>query len=105
MLKHSQERLLPAAEEILSIMRAISHINGVLKSPFVGFSAYTAASVFLDDFRTTQNHESQVNLDFLLDIMVAAAKQNPMIRSLTMQLAFDMKRSGLGQATIEKVCK
>lgn len=105
MLQRSKDRLPPAAEEILIIIRAISHIDGIFKNPFVAFSAYTAASVFMDDFRNMKNHQSENNLEFLLNIMVAAAKQNSITRSLATQLAFDMKRSGIDLSAMEKVQK
>jgi hypothetical protein len=100
----SQARLLPAAEEILNIFRMITELDAALKNPLMAFSAYMAALVFLQDFMTDHNHQSEDNLDLLLRIMIAVSKTNAVARSLANQLAMDMRQSGISSSSItEKV--
>jgi hypothetical protein len=105
LLSQSQVRLLPAAEEILNIFRMITDINAALMNPLLSFSAYMAALVFLEDFMTEHNHQSEDNLNFLLLIMVAVGQTNAVTRSIAIQLAEDMKQSGINSSVIERVTK
>lgn len=103
LLLRSTGRLLPAAEEILDIMRLVSHIDVAFTHPFVGFSVFVAASVFVDDFKNEPSRQCQDNLGFLLNIMIAFASRIPTMRSLAMELAHDMSRSGIDTSSMEKV--
>lgn len=102
MLLRSAARLLPAADEILDIMRLMSHLDAAFTNPFVAFSVYVAASVFVDDFKNEPSRQCQDNLDFLLNIMIAFANRIPTIRPLAVELAVDMNRSGVDTSAMEK---
>lgn len=78
----SQARLLPAAEGILNIFRMITDLDSALKNPLTAFSAYRAALVFLKDFLTDNNHQSEDNLRFIHHIMLAIGKTNAVVKSL-----------------------
>ncbi|KAK3393442.1 binuclear zinc transcription factor [Podospora didyma] len=101
--RQSQDRLLPAAEEILSIIRMINDVKVAFKNPLMVFAAYMAALVFLDDFVIEHSCQSESSLDFLLNILAALGKTNPVTRSLAIQLAMDMKRSGFDSSVMERI--
>ncbi|KAK3320316.1 binuclear zinc transcription factor [Cercophora scortea] len=96
--RQSQARLLPAAEEILGILRMTTDIHAAFKNPLLVHSTYTAAIVFLDDMTAEHSHQSQSNLDFLLNILVGLGRTNVVTRSLAIQLAMDMKKRGYHSA-------
>lgn len=103
LMLQSQARLLPAAEEILNIFRIVNDLYSALKNPLMAFSAYVAASVFLDDFMADHNHQSEDNLNFLHNIMIAFGRTNAVTKSLAIQLALDMRQSGFNASAMEKV--
>ena len=105
LMLQSQVRLLPAAEGILNIFRMITDLESALKNPLMAFSAYTAALVFLEDYMTDHDSQSEDNLHFLLHILVALGKSNAVTRSLAIQLALDMKQGGFDSSVIEKVIR
>ncbi|KAK1457365.1 binuclear zinc transcription factor [Colletotrichum cuscutae] len=75
MAKQSQARLICAAEEILNIIRMMPDITQTLKNPIMNFSIYTASLVFLENWDTSaQDYRRQDNLDFILRIIILAAK-------------------------------
>ncbi|KAK3690252.1 binuclear zinc transcription factor [Podospora appendiculata] len=97
--RQSQARLLPAAEEILGILRMTIDIHAAFKNPLLVHSTtYMAAIVFLDDMTAEHSHQSESNLDFLLNILVALGRTNAVTRSLAIQLAMDMKKRGFNSA-------
>ncbi|KAK0704044.1 hypothetical protein B0T26DRAFT_658509 [Lasiosphaeria miniovina] len=102
-IRQSQDRLLPAAEEVLNIVRMITDIRVAFKNPLMVFSVYMAALVFLDDFATEHGSQSESNLEFLLKIMATLGTTNPITRSLAIQLAMDMEKSGFDSSVMERV--
>ncbi|RFU35481.1 hypothetical protein B7463_g877, partial [Scytalidium lignicola] len=102
-LQRSKSRLLPAAEEILSVLRMSGNMIAMFKDPFVSFGSFMAASVFIEDFSDMKNHQSEDNLNFLLTAMAAAAKVSAITKSLTVQLALHMKRSGVDLLAMDKI--
>jgi len=64
-----------------------------------------AALVFLEDYITDHNHQSEDNLHFLLHILVALGKSNVVTRSLAFQLAIDMKQGGFDSLMTEQVIR
>ena len=103
MKQQSKFRLLPAAEEILRILKTTTKINTTLQNPIMAFSAYMAAIVFLENILSDQDGQSQANLDFLLGILKEVGLRNPVVRSMALQLAMDMERTGVNISLIEKV--
>ncbi|KAH8799769.1 hypothetical protein F5884DRAFT_686650 [Xylogone sp. PMI_703] len=103
LLTRSKARLFPAAEEIMSILKMSGNFIYASQDALIGFVAFMAASVFIDDFIEMKNQQSEDNLEFLLTIMAAASNGNAIIRSLTVQLALQMKRSGVDPSAIDKV--
>jgi hypothetical protein len=101
--RQSKSRLLPAATEIISIFRMAPSLYAALYNPLMVFSAYMSALVFLDDLKEGHNHQSEDNLEFLLRIMVAFGKTNPITRALAVQLASDMKQRGCHSSIAERV--
>lgn len=99
----SQGRLLLAAEEILHIFRMVNDLDATLKNLLMAFSIYVAALVFLEDFVMDHGHQSEDNLNFLQNIMIAFGRTNAITRSLVIQLAMDMRQSGFDASAMEKV--
>ncbi|KAK0369145.1 binuclear zinc transcription factor [Colletotrichum limetticola] len=105
MAKQSQARLICAAEEILNIIRMMPDITHTLKNPIMNFSIYTASLVFLENWDTSaQDYRRQDNLDFILRIIILAAKvwNNPVTKSTAVQLAVDMRKRGLESEAVDK---
>lgn len=103
MERQYQNRLLPAAEEILSILKMTPDIYATLLSPLINFSAYMAAVVFLEDVLDENSSQSEDNLEFMLQAMVAVGKTNAVTRSLAKQLVGEMVQHGLEFSIMEKV--
>ncbi|KAH8893649.1 hypothetical protein GQ53DRAFT_644701 [Thozetella sp. PMI_491] len=99
----SQVRLLTAAEEIVNILRLITDIKISLMNPLMVFSAYMAAEILLEHFRTTNSHFSVESLNFLLHLMIFAGESNAVARSVALQLTMEMKESDIDLSTIAEV--
>lgn len=103
LLNRSQARLLSAAEEIFNILREISDMDAAFSNPLLMYSAYVASSVYLDKSIAEHEKQAEFNLTYLLHIMIALSKTNPIARSLAIQLVEDMKNVGLDSSAIETV--
>lgn len=103
MERQYQNRLLPAAEEILSILKMTTDVYTALLSPFMNFSAYMAAVVFLEDVLEENSSQSEDNLEFMLQVMVTVGKTNAVTRCLAKQLAEEMVQHGIEFSITEKV--
>ncbi|UKZ61309.1 uncharacterized protein TrAtP1_002575 [Trichoderma atroviride] len=103
LLNRSQARLLSAAEEIFNILREISEVDAAFSNPLLMYSAYVASSVYLDKSIAERERQAEFNLTYLLHIMIALSKTNPIARSLAIQLAEDMKNVGIDSSAIETV--
>ncbi|KAI5922443.1 fungal-specific transcription factor domain-containing protein [Camillea tinctor] len=104
-LHQSEDRLLPAAEELLQILRMSPDVETVMKNPIIAFAAFMAAMIFLEDFAANGSSQSEDNLVLLLKIMLAVCKTNAVPRSLALQLAERMREIGVGFAMEEKVTR
>ncbi|KAK0726156.1 fungal-specific transcription factor domain-containing protein [Lasiosphaeris hirsuta] len=98
-----RDRLLPAAEEIVRMLKMMTEIEPAIKHPLIAFSTYMAASVFLRGFVSEQDKQSEANLDFLLDMLIGVGSKNTVIRSLAVRLAMDMKRSGISRRATDEI--
>lgn len=94
-VRHSQERLLHAAEEMAHILRMAGDRSIVFKNPVLNFSAYLACLVFIEDYLETQRERSRSTAQFLLAILVTLCEDNVVARSLTKQVARDMSFAGI----------
>ncbi|KAH7142910.1 binuclear zinc transcription factor [Dactylonectria estremocensis] len=104
-IRHSKARLVCAAEEILAIFRMMSHINENLKNPILTFSVYMTSLVFLDNSASAEeDYLRQDNLDFILRISILAAKtlNNPVVGSMALQVAIEMRQRGFDSKAVEK---
>ncbi|KAK0740161.1 hypothetical protein B0T18DRAFT_470723 [Schizothecium vesticola] len=96
-------RLLPAAQTILSVLRAAAAANFVataIRNPLVPFAAYMAASVLLTDclqpVSGDENQSSEDGLEYLANILVSFAGRSPLVKANMLQLAADLQRVGRG---------
>jgi hypothetical protein len=104
MIRLSQDRLIPAAEEILNIFRMIPNLNATFANPLICFSAYMAALVFLSSTTPTQPDSPSVeNLDFMLKIMVAFGDNNLVANAVANEIVKEMKQCGIVSVTMDKV--
>lgn len=104
MIRLSQDRLIPAAEEILNIFRMIPNLNATFANPLICFSAYMASLVFLSSTTPTQpDSQSEENLDFILKIMVAFGDNNLVANAVANEIVKEMKQCGIVSATMDKV--
>lgn len=96
-------RLLTAAQAIFAIINGLRDPQILFSNPFVAFAAYLAALVFMDNFATSHNRQSEECLNRLMDLMVEIANENLMTASLALQLAGHLKKSGIDPAAFDKV--
>ncbi|KAF4451794.1 hypothetical protein F53441_5269 [Fusarium austroafricanum] len=104
MIRLSQDRLIPAAEEILSIFKMIPDLGTTFTNPLICFAAYMSALVFLASTSPTEpNKENEENLDFILKIMVAFGTTNLVADALTNEIAKEMQQCGIKSAAMDKM--
>lgn len=96
-------RSLTAAQEIYTTVALIGDVDAFFQNPFVGFAAFMAALVFLEDYATSHNGQSEERLDALMNFMVLISKRNPGTASLTVQLAQEMQRLEVDKYAMKKV--
>ncbi|KAM0350102.1 hypothetical protein ACHAPU_003265 [Fusarium lateritium] len=104
MIRLSQDRLVPAAEEILNILKMIPDLNATFTNPLICFAAYMAAIVFLASTAPTEpNSQSEENLDFMLKIMAAFGDSNLVANAVANEIVKEMKQCGIVSGTMERV--
>ncbi|KAF2003242.1 hypothetical protein P154DRAFT_520195 [Amniculicola lignicola CBS 123094] len=92
----SKIRCVTAAAEIASIMRMISHLDLSSMNPFVSFSVYVAARVFVQYLKTRpKDQQMNSSLQFLLQAMQALRRKNPLTESFLVQLDLDLESAGV----------
>jgi hypothetical protein len=92
----SKVRCVTAAAEIASIMKTISHLDLATMNPFISFSVYVAARVFVQYLKTRPKDQQMIgSLQFLLQAMQALRKKNPLTESFLVQLDLDLESAGL----------
>ena len=97
LLEQSNDRCLLAASEITSIMRLISHLELSGMNPFMVFSIYIAARVFVHFLKRAPDHQEVLaSLRFLLNAMNALKRIHPITESFLIQIDVDLQGSGLG---------
>ena len=104
MIRLSQDRLVPAAEEILNIFRIVPELVTTFANPLICFSAYMAALVFLSTTSPVEpDIQSEENLDFILRIMVAFGDTNLVAKAVASEIVKEMSQCGIASATMSKV--
>ena len=104
MIRLSQDRLVPAAEEILNIFRIVPELVTTFANPLICFSAYMAALVFLSTTSPVEpDIQSEENLDFILRIMVAFGDTNLVAKAVASEIVKEMSQCGIASATMKKV--
>ncbi|KAH0544945.1 hypothetical protein FGG08_000871 [Glutinoglossum americanum] len=92
----SQVRCITAALGIANIMRMISHMDLSRMNPFISFSLYVSARVFVQYLRTRpDDDQGKSSLMFLLTAMEALKRKNPLTSSFLVQLDVDIQGIGL----------
>ncbi|EWG45520.1 hypothetical protein FVEG_06286 [Fusarium verticillioides 7600] len=104
LIRLSQDRLLPAAEEIFNIFRMIPDLGATFTNPLICFAAYMAALVFMASTSPTEpNGEHVQNLDFILKILAAFGNTNLVANALANEIVKEMKQCGISSPTMNKV--
>ena len=96
-------RLLTSAQAIFAIINALSDLHLLFANPSVGFAAYMAALVFLNDFATTHSRTSEERLGTLVNLMIVIGNESVVAASLSLQLAGHLKKSGIDPHALDKV--
>ena len=99
----TQARLVPAAQEIFTIVAIIGDIDARFRNPFVPFAAFMAASVFLEHYLLMKDASSEERLSVMMALMISVGQHNPVTASLAVQLAHQVKKSGIDPSALDKV--
>ncbi|KAI4720324.1 hypothetical protein E4T48_03504 [Aureobasidium sp. EXF-10727] len=92
----SKMRCLTAAAEISSLMKMSSHLDMAQANPFMAFSLYVAARVFVQYLKSRPRDDTaRGSLHFLLSALQAMKKTNPLAESFIAQLDVDLEVAGL----------
>ncbi|KAJ5482656.1 hypothetical protein N7539_006102 [Penicillium diatomitis] len=95
-ITESKRRCLVAANQISSIMKMVCHMNLVLLNPFMSFSLYIAARVFVQ-YLKSRPEDSAVysSLQFVVSALNAMKSKNPLTESFLVQLDVDLEGTGI----------
>ncbi|CAD0097031.1 unnamed protein product [Aureobasidium vineae] len=94
----SKMRCLTAAAEISSLMKMSSHLDMAQANPFMAFSLYVAARVFVQYLKSRPRDDTaRGSLHFLLSALQAMKKTNPLAESFIAQLDVDLEVAGLDE--------
>lgn len=99
----TQVRLLPAADAIFGIVASLADVTGMFRNPMVAFAAYMAAYVFLEDYTSFQNHDSEMKMNALMDLMITIGQENPITASVAIQMAHELRKTGIDPSAVNKV--
>lgn len=104
LIRLSQDRLLPAAEEILNIFRIIPDLGATFTNPLICFAAYMASLVFMASTSPTEpDREHGQNLDFTLKILATFGNTNLVANALANEIVKEMKQCGITSPSMHKV--
>ncbi|OAA43024.1 binuclear zinc transcription factor [Beauveria brongniartii RCEF 3172] len=88
----SKVRCITAANEIAGVMRNVSHMDLSAMNPFISFTLYVAARVFVQYLKSRPEDDATADsLRFLLSAMNALKKRNPLTESFLVQLDVDFE--------------
>ncbi|KAM5341902.1 hypothetical protein ACJ41O_014933 [Fusarium nematophilum] len=102
-LSGTQARLLPAADAIFGIVASLGDVTAMFRNPMVAFAAYMAAYVFLEDYTTSQDGQSEMKMNALMDLMITIGQHNPVTASVAVQMAHEMRKTGIDPSAVDKV--
>jgi hypothetical protein len=103
-IRLSQDRLLPAAEEILNIFRMIPDLGATFTNPLICFAAYMAALVFIASTSPAEpDGEHGQDLDFILKVLAALGNTNIVAKTLASEIVKEMKQCGITSLSMNKV--
>ncbi|KAI0597688.1 fungal-specific transcription factor domain-containing protein [Biscogniauxia sp. FL1348] len=89
----SQARLRMSAQEIINIVKLISHMPKSNTTPLVALSLYCAASVYIYLCKETQAPVNVDNLDFILSAMEAIGREHTITRAFLRQVILDIEHT------------
>ncbi|KAF5647275.1 Zn(II)2Cys6 transcriptional activator [Fusarium sp. NRRL 52700] len=102
-IRLTQDRLLPAAEEILNIFKIIPDLGATFTNPLICFAAYMAALVFMANTSPIEpDGEHGQNLDFILKILAVFGNTNLVANALANEIAKEMKQCGITSPSMNK---
>ncbi|KAH7248948.1 fungal-specific transcription factor domain-containing protein [Fusarium redolens] len=103
-IRLSQDRLLPAAEEILNIFRMIPDLGATFTNPLICFAAYMAALGFIASTSPAEpDGEHGQDLDFILKVLAALGNTNIVANTLASEIVKEMKQCGITSLSMNKV--
>ncbi|KAF4981973.1 hypothetical protein FZEAL_2319 [Fusarium zealandicum] len=102
-LAGTQARLFPAADAIFGIVASVADVSAMFRNPMVAFATYMAAYVFLEDYASAQTSESEMKMNALMDLMVAIGQENEATASVALQMAHELRRTGVDPSALSKV--
>lgn len=103
LIRLSQDRLLPAAEEILNIFRMIPDLGATFTNPLICFAAYMASLVFMASTSPTEpDREHGQNLDFTLKVLATLGHTNLVANTLANEIVNEMKQCGITSPSMHK---
>jgi hypothetical protein len=91
----SRTRALTAAQEIVDIMKAPSHMRVVYRGPLLSLSLYLAASAYLGQAKDDPAEFDQTNLELLVDFMSSIGREHVVTHAYLNQLLRDVERAGI----------
>ncbi|KAL2694875.1 hypothetical protein Neosp_001464 [[Neocosmospora] mangrovei] len=62
-----------------------------------------AAYVFLEDYTSFQNHDSEMKMNALMDLMITIGQENPITASVAVQMAHELRKTGIDPSAVNKV--
>lgn len=63
-----------------------------------------ATYVFLEDYIGTQNSASEMKMTALMDLMITIGHGNPVTASAAVQMAHELRKTGIDPTAVDKVC-
>ncbi|KAF5020027.1 hypothetical protein F66182_7963 [Fusarium sp. NRRL 66182] len=99
----TQDRLIPAADAIFGIVAALPDVTAMFRNPLVAFAAYMASYVFLEDCLASHSKDSEMKMNALMDLMITIGHENPVTASVAIQMAHELRRTGVDPSAVDKV--
>ncbi|KAM0245921.1 hypothetical protein ACHAP5_005071 [Fusarium lateritium] len=75
----------------------------MFRNPLVAFAAYMATYVFLEDYIALQTSASEMKMSALMDLMIAIGQENQVTASAAVQMAQQLRKTGIDASAMDKV--
>ncbi|KAM0432073.1 hypothetical protein ACHAQK_009989 [Fusarium lateritium] len=75
----------------------------MFRNPLVAFAAYMATYVFLEDYIASQTSTSEMKMSALMDLMIAIGQENQVTASAAVQMAQELRKTGIDTSAMDKV--